>query len=64
VKWPLPEFHAVYIDPESYTHYEKTGKFRDGTVMIKELVGVAREVKLPRAASFEPRNHFQQGSMP
>ena len=37
---PFPEFHAVYIDPESFAHYEKTGKFRDGTVMIKELVGI------------------------
>ena len=33
----FPEFHAVYIDPESFAHYEKTGEFRDGTVMIKEL---------------------------
>ncbi len=41
---PFPDFHAVYIDPVSYAHYEKTGEFRDGTVMIKELVGVgARE---------------------
>src|SRR5580692_8163924 len=31
---PFPDFHAVYIDPESYAHYEKTGEFRDGTVMI------------------------------
>jgi hypothetical protein len=37
---PFPDFHAVYIDPESYAAYEKTGKFRDGTVMVKELVGV------------------------
>ena len=37
---PFPEFHAVYIDPESFAHYEKTGEFRDGTVMIKELVGI------------------------
>jgi Cytochrome P460 len=37
---PFPDFHAVYIDPESYSEYEKTGKFRDGTVMVKELVGV------------------------
>lgn len=36
----FPEFHSVYIDPRSYDHYEKTGKFRDGTVMIKELVRV------------------------
>jgi Cytochrome P460 len=37
---PFPEFHAVYIDPESFAHYEKTGEFRDGTVMVKELIGV------------------------
>lgn len=37
---PFPEFHAVYIDPESFAYYEKTGKFRDGTVLVKELVGV------------------------
>ena len=37
---PFPEFHAVYIDPESFAHYEKTGEFRDGTVMIKELVSI------------------------
>lgn len=37
---PFPDFHAVYIDPESYAEYAKTGKFRDGTVMVKELVGV------------------------
>lgn len=37
---PFPDFHAVYIDPESYAEYAKTGKFRDGTVMVKELVAV------------------------
>ena len=36
----FPDFHAVYIDPESFAHYQKTGEFRDGTVMIKELVAV------------------------
>ena len=36
----FPEFHAVYIDPESYAHYEKTGEFRDATVIIKELSSV------------------------
>jgi hypothetical protein len=36
----FPEFHEVYIDPESFAHYEKTGKFRDGTVLIKELSSV------------------------
>src|SRR5260370_18999702 len=36
----FPEFHAVYIDPESFAHYEKTGEFRDGTVLVKELSSV------------------------
>src|SRR6516165_10706887 len=36
----FPEFHAVYIDPESFGHYEKTGEYRDGTVLIKELSSV------------------------
>jgi hypothetical protein len=39
-KAPFPEFHSVYIDPESYTHYERTGDFRDGTILVKELVSV------------------------
>jgi hypothetical protein len=36
----ISEFHAVYMDPESFAHYEKTGKFRDGTLMVKEFIGV------------------------
>ena len=34
---PFPEFHIVYIDPASWEHWKKTGKFRDGTVIAKEL---------------------------
>src|SRR4051794_28587286 len=36
----FPEFHSVYIDPESFAQYEKTGKYRDGTVIVKELASV------------------------
>ncbi len=36
----FPEFHSVYIDPHSYDVYQKTGKFPDGTVMLKELTSV------------------------
>ncbi|MBY0456037.1 MAG: hypothetical protein K2V38_01730, partial [Gemmataceae bacterium] len=25
----FPEFHIVYVDPDSFAHYEKTGEFRD-----------------------------------
>ena len=34
------EFHSVYINPEAYDHYQKTGNFPDGTVLVKELISV------------------------
>lgn len=39
-KAAFPEFHNVYIDPESWAHWKKTGSFREGTLLIKELVAV------------------------
>ncbi len=36
----FPEFHDVYIDPAAYAYYEQTGKWMEGTVMVKELVSV------------------------
>lgn len=39
-KAAFQEFHNVYIDPVSYDHYKRTGKFRDGTIMMKELIDV------------------------
>ncbi len=37
---PFPEFHNVYIHPDSWKHYKETGVFRDGTILVKELVSV------------------------
>lgn len=39
-KAAFPEFHSVYIDPESWAHWKKTGKFRDGTILVKEMTSV------------------------
>lgn len=36
----FPEFHNVYMDPEGFAYYEKNGKYRDGTAIVKELVSV------------------------
>lgn len=36
----FPEFHNTYLDPESFAHYEKTGEYRDGAVIVKELTSV------------------------
>jgi hypothetical protein len=34
---PFPEFHTVYLDPESWEHYKKTGTYREGAMFAKEL---------------------------
>lgn len=34
----FPEFHHVYIEPQSYAEYKRTGKFPEGTTIVKELV--------------------------
>ena len=39
-KAAFPEFHNVYIDPVSFKEYQKSGTFRDGTILVKELVSV------------------------
>jgi Cytochrome P460 len=36
----LPEFKYVYLDPESFAHWKKTGEFREGAMVAKELVAV------------------------
>ena len=48
---PFPDFHNVYIDPVSYDHYMKTGTFREGTAIIKELVGVGSNTYLKTATN-------------
>ena len=39
-KASFPEFHNVYIDPGSWAYWKTHGEFRDGTVIVKELVSV------------------------
>jgi hypothetical protein len=49
---PFPEFHAVYIDPDSWAHYKKTGEFRDGTILVKELISVGSKQATSGAGYF------------
>ncbi|MGB5222191.1 MAG: cytochrome P460 family protein, partial [Polyangiales bacterium] len=39
-KAPFPEFHNVYIDPDAWAQWKDTGRFPDGTILMKELVSV------------------------
>src|SRR5262245_37854742 len=34
---PIGNFHNVYINPEAYEHYVKTGKFPDRTVLVMDV---------------------------
>ena len=36
----FPDFHNVYIHPDDFAAYKKTGKFPQGTILVKELVSV------------------------
>jgi len=52
-KAAFPEHHNVYIDPESWAHWKKTGEFRDGTILIKELVSVGAKVAVSGNGYFQ-----------
>lgn len=34
----FPEFHHVYVNPDAFAVYQRTGEFPEGTVIAKELV--------------------------
>jgi hypothetical protein len=40
---PFPEFHHVYIHPDAFAVYKRTGAFPDGTIMVKELLSVGKK---------------------
>jgi len=52
-KAAFPEHHNVYIDPESWAHWKKTGEFRDGTILMKELVDVGATAAVSGAGYFQ-----------
>ena len=39
-KAAFPEHHNVYIEPDAWKHWKKTGEFMEGTILVKELVSV------------------------
>ena len=51
-KAAFPEFHNVYIDPASYTYWKKNGTWRDGTILIKELVSVESKAAVSGSGYF------------
>jgi hypothetical protein len=52
-KAAFPEFHNVYIDPQSWDHWKKNGQFRDGTILVKELVAVGSKAAVSGKGYFQ-----------
>ena len=52
-KVAFPEHHNVYIDPKSWEHWKETGTFRDGTILVKELVSVGSKAAVSGQGYFQ-----------
>ena len=52
-KAAFPEHHNVYIDPKSWKHWKDTGKFREGTILVKELVSNGSKAAVSGAGYFQ-----------
>ena len=52
-KAAFPEHHNVYIDPKSWSHWKEHGEFRDGTILMKELVSVGSKAAVSGAGYFQ-----------
>lgn len=49
------EFHNVYLHPEAYQQYRRTGRFPDRTVLVLELFEAASKVAPSKHGLFEGR---------
>src|SRR5207247_8102233 len=49
------EFHHVYLRPESYAAFRRTGRFPERTVLVLELHEAAQKVAPSRHGLFEGR---------
>lgn len=57
----FPEFHNVYVQPAAFKAYRATGKWPEGTMMLKELQLVDdQKGEFPDGSRFEPsgRGYF------
>ena len=53
--YPVGDFHNVYINPEAYDEYVKTGKFPEKTVLVLDVY---------KARPGEPKNVVAEGLFP
>ncbi|MEO1201921.1 MAG: cytochrome P460 family protein, partial [Pseudomonadota bacterium] len=49
---PFPEYHNVYVQPEVFRAYRRTGEWPEGTILLKELQ-LTRAAEHPDGSSLE-----------
>jgi len=58
----FPEFHNVYVEKENLEAYWKTGKFPEGTVIVKELLLVRNPTNADGSASEASGRGYFEGA--
>jgi len=51
-KAAFPEVHSVYIHPNAWNQWKRTGHFPDGTILVKELISVGSKQAASGAGYF------------
>ena len=41
------DFQNIYIDPESFNFWKNNGYYREGTILVKEIIAAAEQTDLP-----------------
>ena len=49
----FPEYHNVYVQPSAFHHYRATGKWPEGTILLKELQLVGGEAEEEDGSRYE-----------
>ena len=61
-KAAFPEYHNVYVEPSAFAHFAKTGKWAEGTQIVKELVTIRENDNDEVGATLEVSGRgYQQG---
>ena len=47
------KFHNVYLKPSAYHHFQKTGEFPEGTILVMEVATAASQSSINRHGQFQ-----------
>lgn len=50
-----PKFHNIYLKPAAYQHFQKTGGFAEGTILVMEVANAASQSSINRHGQFQDR---------